>query len=245
MLDADDRTELPTLRRLEEARSAGSVPRSLDLCAAMVLLTASLALVGAGRMLWRAAAPLWSEMAATQTQTVSVDGLPGQATMQLAGIVAAVLGLACLIAVLANVVQFGIRITPEFVRPRWSRIHPGLGLARCRGFGSAGFVLKAGCVFAVAVWCAVDGLDLALDLPTAAGAAPLAAEIGGLVVRAAVRMAFLLLALAAADVAWQRRRYFASLRMTRQDVLDESRGTERRRLPADSRLGPFSAVPRG
>jgi flagellar biosynthesis protein FlhB len=244
MSDGADRTEFPTPRRLEEARSAGSVPRSLDLCAAVVLLAASLSLLGAGPMLWQCAVQLWSGSEAPSSAGFSQGDSFEQIAMQLAGAAAGVLGLACLAAVLANVAQFGFRVTPDVVRPRWSRIHPWAGIARWRGgsFLSAAFLLKAAGVFAVLAWSVADSLEVAYALPAGDSILGIGSSYGTLLLKTAVRLAVVLLVLAVGDLAWQRRRFFTSWRMSRQEVLDESRGAERRRTPADHRLRPFSPV---
>jgi flagellar biosynthetic protein FlhB len=148
--------------------------------------------------------------------------------------------LTCLAAVLANVAQFGFRVTPDVVRPRWSRVHPAAGLHRWRGSSllSVAFVLKASGVLAVLAWCIVDGLKVADALPASQGVFTIGTAIGTLLTKACVRLAVVLLVLALADLAWQRRRFFASLRMTRQEVLDEVRGTQRRSSAAP-RLEPI------
>lgn len=245
MPDADDRTELPTPRRLEEARSSGSAPRSAELCAAIVLLAASLALPGIGPQLWRGALLLWEEAAPSWNWVSSGGPLGRESAMPLAGSVLAILGLAAVAAILANVAQFGFRMTPGVVRPRWSRIQPQAGLARWRGGGlrSAGQVLKAACVLAVLAWNIADGLELALSLPAGDSAADLAASIGGLVTQACLKVSIVLLALALADVAWERRRYLISLRMTRQEVLDEERAVSRRRAPAGVHCASVPGTP--
>ena len=234
MFDGDDRTEFPTPRRLEEARIAGSVPRSHDLCAAIVLLVASLSLLGAGSMLWQGAVRLWN---GTETSS-ALDFFPDrleQVAMQLASAAAGVLGLACLAAVLANVAQFGFRVTPDVVRPRWSRLNPAAGLHRWRGRGVplVACAVKATAVFALLAWCVVDGLEVANGLPASDSMLTMGALYGTLLTTACFRVSVVLLILALADLAWQRRRYFGSLRMSRQEVMDESRGTERRRTPVD------------
>jgi flagellar biosynthetic protein FlhB len=242
MFDGDDRTEFPTPRRLEEARSAGSVPRSPDLCAAIILLVASLSLLGAGPKLWQGALRLWNGTETSSAPDFSRDLSLEQVALQLAGAAAGVLGLACLAAVLANVAQFGFRVTPDVVRPRWSRLNPAAGLNRWRGGGgpSVAFPLKAAAVFAVLAWCVVDGLDVACRLPASGSMLTMGTSIGRVLIKASVRLAVVLLILALGDFAWQRRRYFAGLRMSRQEVLDESRGTARRGTTA---AGPPRSFP--
>jgi flagellar biosynthetic protein FlhB len=244
MFDGDDRTEFPTPRRLEEARSAGSVPRSLDLCAAVVLLAVSLLLLCAGPVLWRGALQLWNGTEASSSSGFSLGDSFEQSALQLACVAAGVLGLACLAAVLANVAQFGFRVTPDVVRLRWSRVHPGTGFTRLGsgGFLTAAFLLKVAGVFAVLAWSVVDSLDVTDALPASDGILTLGAAYGTLLTTAGARVSVVLLILALADLVWQRRRFFTSLRMTRQEVLDQARGAARRRTPTDGRLRPFPPV---
>lgn len=228
--DDADRDHLPTPRRLEEARASGHVPRSRDFCAAAVLLAIAVSLQTAGPVLWGHALQLWSFESPVATRADSLQLVSHvRPTADLALIAAALFAFALLTAVAANLVQFGFRITPGAAGPRWSRVSPAVAIARWRaGIVPAGFsLLKAAFVIAVVVWTMLSGRQSLVDLPDFEPRA-IAATIGTLIATASLRLSVGLLLLALADLAWQRWSYLGNLRMTRQEVQDESRQSQRK-----------------
>lgn len=245
--DHNDRTEPPSPRRLEEARLGGHVPRSRDLTAAVLLLACAAclslfgpALAAAGRDLLReafiSAAATPGDARAVAHGWSSLDRLRDAALGGLVMLVVAAVG--------ANVLQFGFRLTPDSVRPAWSRVSLNNGWGRLAASAQpphAGFaLLKLLFVTLITVWTVVDAWPQLAGFSYLAPA-DLVAAWGALVIRLAWQLAAILLALSMGDLLYQRRRYELSLRMTREEAREEGRMQECN--PAQRRRQRDSARP--
>jgi flagellar biosynthetic protein FlhB len=231
--DHDDRTEPASLRRLEEARRSGYVPRSRDLTAAILLLAGAACLSLFGPALTDSCRDLLRDAVSAAAATPAELRNEAQTWQSLAALRDAALGgLALLViaAVGANVLQFGFQLTPDAARPAWSRVSLFGGWRRLHASAhpaGAGFtLLKLLLVALVTVWTVIDSWPQLIGLADLAPA-ELAAAWGALVVRLAWQLGAVLLALSVGDLLYQRRRYDLSLRMTRAEAREEARLQER------------------
>ena len=233
---AHDRTEKPTPRRLREARRKGQLARSRDVehAAQLVAVIAVLAWGGSwivealGRALrvglerfgdapLRTVEPL--ELSAAAVQTVAALGVM---TLPVAG-------AAMVATVAAAALQGGWNVAPEALTPNWGRLSPKSGLQRLAP-GRAGVELVKTLMAAVAIsWLALRIVQATVDGAVYFGRVDptSAAKLGwdhmlSLLQQSAVVLAIL----AAADYGVQRWRLGQSLRMTKQEVRDDSRLTE-------------------
>jgi len=228
-----ERTEQPTPKRLEQAREQGQVPRSSDLAAAAVLLTAAIGLELLGRWcggqlhaLMRAGLSLPRERALDESAAL---GAFGGAALHALYACAPLFGLTLLAALAAPIALGGRGFHPRALVPDFSRLSPGAGFARMfslnggveLGKAFAKFLLLA-LVAALVLW-QQSGAILGLS----AQPAPVA------IAHAASMAAFALLALAGTlaliaglDVPWQLWRYTQGLRMTRAQIREEMKETE-------------------
>ncbi|HYB65707.1 MAG TPA: flagellar biosynthesis protein FlhB [Steroidobacteraceae bacterium] len=228
-----ERTEQPTAKRLEQAREQGQVPRSSDLAAAAVLLTAAIGLELLGRWcggqlhaLMRAGLSLPRERALDESAAL---GAFGGAALHALYACAPLFGLTLLAALAAPIALGGRGFHPRALVPDFSRLSPGAGFARMfslngaveLGKAFAKFLLLA-LVAALVLW-QQSGAILGLS----AQPAPVA------IAHAASMAAFALLALAGTlaliaglDVPWQLWRYTQGLRMTRAQIREEMKETE-------------------
>jgi flagellar biosynthetic protein FlhB len=231
--DHDDRTEPPSPRRLDEARRSGYVPRSRDLTAAVMLLASASCLALFGREFAQAGVDLlrdaWS-VSATTPSTLRNDWSAWEALTGLAEAAGACLVVLLVAAIAANLVQSGFVISPDAVRPNWSRINPAGGLRRWSAGAHptrlAMTLLKLAVVSGITFWSVADAWPGFTRLPYADGA-QVAEALGAAVVRLALSLAAALLLLSAGDLLYQRWRYERSLRMTRAEARDEARLHER------------------
>jgi flagellar biosynthesis protein FlhB len=230
-----ERTELPTGRKLFEARQRGQIVKSADLSAALDLI-GSLVLIlvlGSG---------LVSGLAAIMRNLLQDNAAPGARlttdsiapTLVWTGwgalrAVGPLLVLLLLVSYLAQFLQVGWLITGQPLEPKLDRLNPVTGLKRL--FSLRNLVkttvnsLKLAVVGGVAF--AVIGRDLpqvaALPLlPTAAAVA----LVGRLVLELAIWLLAVMLAIGLADWSYQRWQHSSDLRMTRQEVKDERRSMD-------------------
>lgn len=228
---ASDRTEKATPKRRREARKRGQVPRSADLNGAVVLLAALAALAAFGpQIVERLGESMQGTLAAAaQPGSVSMRGIGDLAREAGTAIAVALapVALACLLAgLVANVGQVGFRPSATPLKPDLRRLNPVQGAKNL--FGANALVETAKSVAKVLAVGAIATLTLAPNLPQVAalvGIPPnlLGSELARRAADICWKAALAYLAIAAADVLWQRRRHERQLRMRKDEVKREQR----------------------
>lgn len=254
-----ERTEQPSPKRLREARERGQVARSRELAGAAVVGAAALSLLLlGGSMAQRAAA--WFRDALTLDAGLleapgRLPGLFGEGMLAGLWVAAPVFAAALAGAIVAGLALGGWNFSLQALAPDLSRLDPVRGLGRLFSLPALAELAKALLKFLGIGACAALALrafepqliGLALE-PGAAGihhAAVLATQM-------LVLLAATLVVIAAIDVPYQWLRHQQSLRMTRQELLDELKESDGRpevrgrirRLQAEmSRRRMMDAVP--
>jgi flagellar biosynthetic protein FlhB len=224
--EAEDRTEAPSARRLEQARQEGQVPNSRELSgfAALLLavIAAAMALPSLGRDLLRALRGIL-ERGHELTPDQALEVLLPSSLLLLP-----ILGAAALGAVATTLLQTRGLFSAKGLTPQLSRLSPAAGLKRIFGAESLLEFLKTLLKMALvgaAIWHAGDApalLEPAMHQPAAALLSLLADQALRLI--AATLAAFALLA--AADLFLTRFRHLRRLRMSRQDMREEAKDTD-------------------
>lgn len=227
--DAEDRTEAPTPKRLERARSEGQAALSRDAVGFATLLCATLvgmlALPAVGTEWLRA---VRAALSAGAGDGGGVAGAEAFAVLR-AGAMAAlpVMAAVAVAAVAATMGQTGGLVHGKALTPAWSRIDPLSGFKRLFSIKSAAEVsrtlVKMGLVGFV-VWrhLDVDALQPALHRPAGA----LLGEFGGALLSLLLAASAALALIAGADIAWVRWQHLRQLRMSREDLRQEMRDSE-------------------
>jgi len=226
-----ERTEAPTPRRRQEARTKGQVARSPDLTAAVILLAAFLALRWITPVLWNClerivASALFLEGPVDTDEVRSFTVAVLLETAKTIGPLVLILLLATLVALYA---QVGGLFTWHPLKPSLNKINPLAGLQRMfstRSFVSAsvslGKLLVVGAVAVLTLQGGGAAVLYAFDL----GVHEIVVLSATLVFDLGIRLSVALLILALADYAWQRYRHERELRMTKEEVKDELRTME-------------------
>jgi len=230
---AGERTEAPTQRRKDDARKRGQSGKSQELVSVGVLLAAVIGM--------RVLAPaLWDDLGNIMREGL---GHPSQGELTPQDALAMgrdtgtrmLLAMAPLFAVLAiagvalSVGQTGLVLSSAHLKPKLSHVNPGAGFKRIvsvEGLMNLAKAMAKMGVVAVVVWMTMRGqLDsiavMGQDTPGQG-----VAHMGMLGFDIAIRAASVLFVLALADWAWQRRRFLKQLRMTKEEVRQESRETD-------------------
>lgn len=227
----DDRTEKPTPKRRQKARRDGTVARSPEVSAWVGLFVVTLALPAIFRL---AAARIESVMSLALV-TAAHPSPAGAVRVLEAGLRAVLVAIALpaligvALALVLGVAQVGLHWSPAALRPRLSRLNPAAGLRKLVSptslFGLAKDTVKLAVVGFVGYRAVVGELRLSAAAPPAA-LGGVVVDLGG-VVRSALRlMALAGVVLALADYAWQRHETEKSLKMTKQEVKDETKQAE-------------------
>jgi flagellar biosynthetic protein FlhB len=231
--DAEDRTEEPTQRRLEEAMKRGDVARSAELTTFVALGALTLALaVGAQGGATSLAADLRAFL--TNLHAVGVEG----ASLAALGRRALLVGLAAMavpvgLVVVAALAAAGAQHAPMFsfepLAPKWSRLSPMSGLKRLLGREALVQFLKGlakiavvGTVLAIVLWGERDRLDAFARMDVAA-LLPATLE---LVLKLMMGVVTIYAFVAAADLLYQRMSWRRRLRMSKQEMKEETKLSE-------------------
>ncbi|HEX3700276.1 MAG TPA: flagellar biosynthesis protein FlhB [Phenylobacterium sp.] len=231
--DAAARTEEPTPRKLERARERGDIPKTPDLASLASLAAVASVVAIAGGLLARnladALIPFLAKPDAVILQGGGAADVARHALMAAAPVLLAVMAAAALAGAAGNLVQTGFVLTPERLRPDFSKVSPMAGLRRL--FGLDGLVhflkslAKVGATGAIGWWVLkphvteLAGL-VALDPTAMLG---FAADVLRRLIFAVLA---LLLVIAGADWFWQRQRFMARMRMTKEELKEDYRQSE-------------------
>lgn len=257
-----DATEKATPKRRREARERGQVARSQDVGGSAIFIAIVVALhvgflaaIDAGGQAFMVA--LTHAGSRDELTTRSVGGMFVSALMPYAPLLAMAFASALVLAVVANVLQFGLLFSPQLVAPKFSKLNPLAGFKRI--FFSlqtlvqlAKQLLKLAIVILIC-WLGVkDNITMLYAL---ANASPhdIIVSIEGIVFGIGLKVGILLLVLGLADYAWERHRLEQSLKMTKTEVRDEHKQSEgnpeaksalRQRQRAMARKRMMAAVPK-
>src|SRR5580693_794068 len=258
----EERTEKATPKHRKRAREKGQVARSTDLGGSLVLIAGLLAISVMGSRIVEGVAASFREILAEvahpaqATSAAGLNGLMHSALSTIALAVAPIAATCALTGVLAGVAQVGVRPSTQALKPDFRRINPASGLRNLLGPNAIFEALKA--VAKVAVVAAVAAVALLPGLTTLAarvGISPgaLGVLLGQSALSIAQHAAFAYLLIGVLDYAWKRRRHEQMLKMTKQQVKDETRqygvssevkAAQRRRQMQAARARMMAAVPR-
>ena len=244
--DGGDKTELPTPKKLRDARDKGDVARSKELGAAVVALAWLLLLLFAAGGLGRRFAE-FTELAVTTSTTAdfgsAVLDLGWRATELLLVATAMLLGPVAAIGLLADSLQIGPVMTGEKLKPSLDKMNPVEGLKRM--FGMDGLVELAKSLAKAAILVTVTWLAIVTVLPElggllttagwtsmdGGGMGPAAAEQSlALTMSVTVRLlgwtvaAFLLVAVT--DRIWSKHSFIKKMKMSHRDIKQEHKNDE-------------------
>jgi len=225
-----DKSQPPTPHRRQEARRQGHVARSTDLASAGLLLAGLAILLVLGQQLVQLFFALAREHlggdAWLQADQGSILGHSYAVLLALAKVLGPVIGLMLIAGVLVHTMQTGFLWAPEKLAIDLDRINPISGFRRLFSLSSATRLamglLKIFVVFIVAFWSLYVQRDeilslSGLDLPQ------IASFVVDILLWTSLKIALALLALSAIDYAYQRFRHERDLRMTPQEVREETK----------------------
>ena len=230
--DASQKTEEPSWRKLDEARSKGQVPQSREVTSWFVVIggTASMMLYAPNiaDTMQRAMFRFFE-----QSASMRLDGTFHQAIISTISEVAISLAPAFLIMMGAGLagpmLQTGMIYAPDKLVPKFSHLSPAEGFKRLvsvRAFLE--FIkglLKMGVVGLVAVSLLRPEIDR-MSLMPSLGITEIGHEIARVSLRLAIGVIAVLTVIAIADFAYQKFSFIKSMRMSKQEVKEEYKQME-------------------
>lgn len=228
-----EKTEPASAKRLRDARANGDIPRSREVATFTVLMTA-----GAG--LWMLGGGVINKLSTTLARGLSLDheqitnpnALIERVAADIAGVMLACLPLAIaimLVAVVSPLLIGGWNFSAKSFMPNFGKLNPMNGLGNMvsshalvellKAFGKTLLVGAVGWYVVVSEKDAVVGLalePLSVAMP----------HVAGLIARAFLIMVASLGAIAVLDGPYQKWHYANKLKMTRQEVIQESKESD-------------------
>jgi flagellar biosynthesis protein FlhB len=230
--DSDqERTEQPTARRRQDARKEGRYPASRDLPGALVLLGGlGVHAMAGGYVVSETFAQFERGLVSLPTADLTIDEALARCFAAAYGglrVVWPFLVVPALIAFATGLVQSRLALSLTAITPKWERINPAQGIKRLLSGKGAMEVFRA--VLKLVAVGAVAYVTLradwpALTTPTQGGAAVVA--LGRVLWNLWLRIGVVFLVIAALDYGWQWWQHEKSLRMTKEEVKQESKDQE-------------------
>ncbi len=233
MSSQDNRTEKATPKRRQEAVEKGDIAKSTELNSAAVLVAALMSFAFWGSSLMdRQLAFMRHIFRQSSSIEVSAEALPG--LMRTSGEVVILILAPLLLAVLVagvgtSLLQTGFVLAPKAMEPKLNKISPLSGVKRLFSLRSLvesvkGF-LKIGIV-AIIAWSVLDNYrdsypQLAHETTTG-----IIQFVFSVIFELSWKVAIAIVVIAVLDYMYQRWEYERKLKMTKQEVKDESKQTE-------------------
>jgi flagellar biosynthesis protein FlhB len=232
--DTDDsqKTEEPSWRKLDEARSKGQVPQSREVTNWFVIMGSTLSMVlfapgiaGAMRQAMMRFFEHSGDMRLDGTFRAVVLGTIGDIAVALipALLLVMAMGLA------APVLQTGIIFAPDKLIPKFEHLSPGKGMARIFSVRALleflKGLLKMVVVGGIAAMLLLPEIDRLALLPSM-GTGAIGQEIMALSWRLAIGVIAVLTVIALADFTYQKLSFIRSMRMSKQEVREEYKQVE-------------------
>jgi len=232
--DDAEKTEDATPKKKEDARKKGQVAQSRDVSTVMLLVAGTLALasplgVHLAGIVYELSREVWSGMLIRPDSVEDYHVL-----MMRVGLVVG-LGLApfalifMVVGMASNLAQIGWMVSLEAMQPKFEKLNPISGLKRMisldKLYELAKSMLKLILVVSILIWLLSPALPDVL-MHIGASTAAIGALAGDLLKDSTWTILFVFAIFAVADYAWQRYQYEKRLRMTKQEVRDETKQRE-------------------
>ncbi|HEY8571882.1 flagellar biosynthesis protein FlhB [Phenylobacterium sp.] len=231
--DGASKTEEPTPRKLEEAKAKGDVAKTQDLPGFLSFVAvAGIVAIAGGQLSRDLGSALLPFIADAGEMSVTSDGAVELVRMVVMAVLPILLGVllaAAAAGIAGNLVQTGLLFTPDKLKPDFKKVSPMQGLKRIFGLdGLMQFVksiIKVIMLAVLAWWVLNPFMDdltsLAMLEPVAI--LPLTADI---LRRLAMAVGGLLLVVSGGDWFWQKQRFMARMRMTKEELKEDFKQSE-------------------
>jgi flagellar biosynthesis protein FlhB len=232
---AQEKTEEPTERRLEDSRKKGQTARSKELNTLLSLMAAAIGMVFLGQYLITDLHEMMTqglgfEPSRVRTTDQMFEVIRGQAALGLSAILPT-LGLLVFAAFLGPVALGGLVFSLESLSPKLEKINPLKGLGRMFGLQSLMELIKALGKFllvgSVAILIIYSSMNTIIGLGFMSIFSALASA-GDLLLWSFIGFSAVLILVAAIDVPFQLWNHNKQLKMTMQEVKDEMKESDGR-----------------
>ncbi len=232
---AQDKTELPTARKLQKAKDQGQVARSTELPAAVIVIGTFMMIMLTGSWLVQRLANLFANGLVFDRKSLDrplmLPAIFADQMMSAFFLITPIIIFTIIAAIVSSGMTGGFLFSMEAVMPKASKLNPWNGLKRIFGvhalveLGKA--VLKFSIVSAVLWWSIMSNMESLIQLGQM-GLEPALSLAGSLIAQSALWVALSLAAIAMIDVPYQKYEFMKRMKMTKQEVRDEYKDMEGR-----------------
>lgn len=231
--DSGDKTEEPTAKRIADARKKGQIPRSKELNTFVALITGAVMLLATGDSIGQGLVNIMRQQFKLSRNVIFDDAslVIYFEKVLLDGILLIVPMVLCLgvVALLTPIMMGGWNFSMESMSPKFSKMNPASGLKRM--FGLQGWVellksiVKVILIFSVAGSLFKGYLDQFMTLSSLSLRAAMI-QAGDIILFGFLILSSTLILIVAIDVPYQLWNNNKQLKMTKQEVKDESKQQE-------------------
>jgi flagellar biosynthetic protein FlhB len=228
-----ERTEQATPRRRQKAREQGKVARSLELNSAVILCLGGASLYFLGPLLVRQLKQfmifVFNEAPKMQAGYDTLIAILSSRIMTFFALLGPILAILALIAYGINVLQVGFVVTGKPLEPKFDALNLANGIKRVFSIRSLVELLRDTIkliVIGFVGYKAVAGNMETYYLLSDNSAQVLAGAMGTMALKTTLQIGAVMLILALFDYAYQRYDFEKSIKMSKQEILDEYKDTE-------------------
>jgi flagellar biosynthetic protein FlhB len=231
----DDRTELPTARKLSKAKEDGQVARSSELPAAVIVIGSFMILMMMGGKLVQGLANIFASGLVFDRKSLDrpqmLAGIFADQLVSAYLLIIPIVIFTVIAAVVSSGMTGGFLFSMQAVLPKAAKLNPWNGLKRIFGMHAlvelAKSILKFTIVSSVLWWSIMSNMDSLIQLGQM-GLEPAMSMAGSLIAQSALWVALSLAAIAVIDVPYQKYEFMKRMKMTKQEVKDEYKDMEGR-----------------
>ena len=231
--DDSQKTEEPTMKRLEEARKQGQVVQSKEVTNWVVLAAGAFIVLVLGPGMMQQFKELFTAFVAAphalSQHPMGIDNVFYDLFIQTAGILALPVIILVIAAIAAPLLQIGPLFTAETMKPKLSKISPLAGAKRLFSLRSVVEFLKSilkmviiGGVATLLMMPFYSSIEHFVGLPIELALD----ELHMLIFRLVLGVMSVLTVIAIIDYIYQRMEHMKKMRMSRQEIKDEFKQTE-------------------
>jgi len=230
----EGRTEEPTEHKIRKAREEGKVAKSADLASSIVLLFAVITLAATGGYFLKTSAEMLVFFIKKSGEVKSLaDGTLFSAFLSYFIRLALPVSAACFLsAILGNVVQFGLLFSTKPITPDFERIAPNFSRFVQRTlFSTEALFNLSKALLKVAIIGLIAYLNIQADMKRITNMIRVPfmqsfTAVSSVTLRILVESTIVLLFLAIVDFIFQRRQHIESLKMSKQEIIEERKAYE-------------------
>lgn len=231
--DQSQKTEEPTQKKLDESRRKGQVANSREVNHAFMILGAAIIVMTFGSSMVRDITEILARFMgnahAIPLDVKNIRGYIGETVLDLAGALAMPLGVLMAMALAGALIQNGLVVAPERIKPTMQKISLFAGFKRLFSLKSvAEFVkglFKIAIVGAVATMLVMPEMNR-LEQMTSFEVIQILDTLQSLALRVLIGVAAIVAVIAALDYLYQNFEHMKSMRMSRQEIKDELKQSE-------------------